>query len=60
MLDEVADAIAAIQEPSALAVDKAEAGLAGDDAFEAGGVRAVAWSGALPVAVADASVMRRW
>ncbi len=36
VLDEVADAIAAIQEPPALAVDEAEAGLAGDDAFEAG------------------------
>ena len=60
MLDEVADAIAAIQEPPALAVDEAEARLAGDDAFEAR-VSTVGWPGpAVPVAVADASVMRRW
>ena len=34
--DEVADPIPAVEQASALAVDEAEAGLAGDDAFEAG------------------------
>ena len=38
--DEVADPIAAVEQPAALAVDVAQARLAGDDAFEAGGVRA--------------------
>jgi hypothetical protein len=36
--DEIPDAIAPVQQPSALAIDVGEAGLTGDDAFEAGGV----------------------
>ena len=36
VLDEVTDPIATIEEPTALAIDEAEAGLAGDDAFETG------------------------
>ena len=38
-LDQVADPVAAVQQPPALAVDVAERGLAGDDALEAGRVR---------------------
>ena len=40
MLDEIADPVAAIQQPALLAVDVAEAGLGGDDPLEAGGVGA--------------------
>ena len=61
VLDEVADPVAAIQQPAALAVDVGEAGLAGDDALEARRVRS---SGLGRVAVGASaggeSVMRRW
>ncbi len=41
MFDEVADAIAAVQESAALAIDVAEARLARDDALETRGIRSM-------------------
>ena len=38
VIDEIADPVAAVQQPAALAVDVAERRLGGDDAFEAGRV----------------------
>ena len=43
-LHEITDPVAAIEQPAALAIDEGEAGLAGDDALEAGEKGRAAWA----------------